>query len=131
MRRGTRRSAFLLIAALGVASVSCGGGGDGGTGPGGGGGPVVTRVDVSPGSASIFVGKTASFTATPKDADGATVTGKSIAWSSSDQAVATVSNGVVTAVKPGSVTITAAVGSVQGRDQDGPRGFGAADRLRP
>jgi uncharacterized protein YjdB len=75
---------------------------------------VVTRVDVSPGSASIFVGKTASFTATPKDADGATVTGKSIAWSSSDQAVATVSNGVVTAVKPGSVTITAAVGSVQG-----------------
>jgi uncharacterized protein YjdB len=114
MRRATRRSAFLLVAALGVASVSCGGGGDGGTGPGGGGGPVVTKVDVSPGSASIFVGKTATFTATPKDADGATVTGKSIAWSSSDQAVATVSNGVVTAVKPGSATITAAVGSVQG-----------------
>ena len=114
LRRGTRRSAFLLVAALGVASVSCGGGGDGGTGPGGGGGPVVTRVEVSPGSANVFVGKTATFTATPKDADGATVTGKSIAWSSSDQAVATVNSGVVTAVKPGSVTITAAVGSVQG-----------------
>src|SRR5690348_5025982 len=113
MRRGTRRSVFLLVAALGVASVSCGGGGDSGTGPGGDG-PVVTRVDVSPGSANIFVGKTATLTATPKDVDGATVTGKSIAWSSSDQSVATVSNGVVTAVKPGNVTITAAVGSVQG-----------------
>ena len=114
MRRGIRRSLFLLVAALGVASVSCGGGGDGGTGPGGGGGPVVTKVDVSPGSANVFVGKTATFTATPKDADGATVTGKSIAWSSSDQSIATVNNGVVTAVKPGNATITAAVGSVQG-----------------
>jgi uncharacterized protein YjdB len=115
MRRGIRRSAYLLVAALGVASVSCGGGGDGGTGPGGGGGPVVTRIDVSPGSADVFVGKTSTFTATPKDADGATVTGKSIAWTSSDQSVATVFNGVVTGVKPGSVTITAAVGSVQGQ----------------
>ena len=114
MRRGIPRSVFFLVAAFGVASVSCGGGGDSGTGPGGGGGPVVTKVDVSPGSANIFVGKTATFTATPKDVDGATVTGKSIAWSSSDQSIATVSNGVVTAVKPGNATITAAVGSVQG-----------------
>jgi len=114
-RRGTRRSAFLLIAALGVASVSCGGGGDSGTGPGGGGGPTVTRIDVSPASANVFVGKTSTFSATPKDADGATVTGKSIAWSSSDQSIATVANGVVTGVKPGSVTIIAAVGSVQGQ----------------
>lgn len=112
--RGIRHPAFLLIAALGVASASCGGGGDGGTGPGGGGGPVVTSVTVSPASANIFVGKTSTFTATPKDADGATVTGKSIAWSSSDPAIATVSGGVVTAVKPGSATITAAVGTVKG-----------------
>lgn len=102
------------MAALGVASVSCGGGGDGGTGPGGGGGPVVARIDMSSGSATIFVGKTSTFTATPKDADGATISGQTITWSSSDQAVATVSGGVVTGVKPGNATITAAIGAVHG-----------------
>jgi len=112
MRRGARRFAFLSFAALGVVSASCGGGGDS-TGPGGNG-PTVTRIDVSPASASVAVGKTSTFTATPKDVDGATVTGKSVAWSSSDQAVASVSGGVVTAIKPGAVTITAAVGTVQG-----------------
>lgn len=112
MRRGARRFAFLSIAALGVVSASCGGGGDS-TGPGGNG-PTVTRVDVSPTTASVAVGKTSTFTATPKDVDGATVTGKTVTWSSSDQSIATVAGGVVTAVKPGAVTITAAVGSVQG-----------------
>ena len=114
--RGARRSAYLLIAAFGAASISCGGGGgDGGTGPGGGNGPVVSRIDVSPSSPSVFVGKTSTLTATPKDADGASVTGKSIAWSSSDNNVATVSSGVVTGVKPGTADIIAAVGSVQGK----------------
>lgn len=114
--RAARRSAFLLVAALGVASVSCGGGGgDGGTGPGGGNGPAVTRIDLSPTSASVAVGKTATFAATPRDVDGATVTGKSITWSTSDNSVATVSSGVVTGVKPGTVDVIAAVGSVQGK----------------
>ena len=112
-RRGARWSVFLLTAAFGVASVSCGGGGDSGTGPGGGNGPVVSRIDLSPASASIFVGKTSTFTATPKDVDGAVVTGKSVTWTSSDQSIAAVSAGVVTGAKPGSATITAAVGSVQ------------------
>lgn len=111
-RSGARRSAYLLIAALGVATASCGGGGDGGTGPGGDG-PTVTRIDLSPATANVFVGKTSTFSATPKDVDGATVTGKSITWSSSDQSVATVAGGVVTGVKPGGATITAAVGTVQ------------------
>lgn len=112
-RRVARRFAFLVIAAFGAASVSCGGGGDGGTGPGGGGGPVVTRIDLSPTSANVFVGKTSTLTATPKDADGATVTGKTITWTSSDQSIAAVSGGVVTGAKPGTATITAAIGSVQ------------------
>jgi uncharacterized protein YjdB len=113
MRRGARQSAFLLIAAFGAASVSCGGGGDGGTGPGGGNGPVVTRIDLTPASTNVFVGKTSTFTATPKDVDGAVVTGKSVTWTSSDQSIAAVSAGVVTGAKPGTATITAAVGSVQ------------------
>lgn len=112
MRRGARQFALLSFAALGVVSASCGGGGDS-TGPGGNG-PTVTRIEVSPASASVAVGKTSTLTATPKDVDGATVTGKSVAWSSSDQSVASVAGGVVTAIKPGAVTITAAVGTVQG-----------------
>lgn len=112
--RSARRSAYLLIAALGVASASCGGGGGDATGTGGGNGPTVTRIDMSPTGGSVDVGKTITLTATPKDVDGATVTGKTVAWSSSDQSVATVAGGVVTGIKSGGVTITAAVGTVQG-----------------
>jgi uncharacterized protein YjdB len=113
IRRGTRRSVYVLVTALGVISASCGGSGGDSTGPGGNG-PTVTKVEMSPTSATVFVGKTSTFTATPKDVDGATVTGKSVTWTSSDQSIATVSGGVVTALKAGGVTITAAVGSVQG-----------------
>jgi len=113
-RRGTRRSVYVLLTALGVVSASCGGSGGDSTGPGGGNGPTVTRVEMTPASATVFVGKTTTLTATPKDVDGATVTGKTVTWTSSDQSIATVVGGVVTAVKAGAVTITAAVGSVQG-----------------
>jgi hypothetical protein len=63
----------------------------------------------SPG-ADIIVGQTASLTATPKDAKGNTLTNRTVAWTSSSQAIATVgSTGVVTGVAPGSATITATV----------------------
>jgi trimeric autotransporter adhesin len=114
LRRGARWSGLLVGATLAVAGASCGGGGDGPTGTGGGGGPTVTRIDLSPGSASVIAGQTSTFTAAPKDAAGAAVTGQTISWSTSDASVATVSGGVVTAVKPGTANLIASIGSVQG-----------------
>ena len=59
---------------------------------------------------SLTEGESATLTATvePENA-----TDKTIVWTSSDNAVATVENGVVTAVKAGTATITAACGSAK------------------
>lgn len=70
--------------------------------------PVVTTVTVAPSTASIAVGATVALSATVRDAQGNVMTGQSIAWSTSNAAVATVnSSGVVTGVAAGSATITA------------------------
>lgn len=64
---------------------------------------IVTSVSVKPSSLSLKVGETAKLTATvtPVNADNDNVN-----WSSSDNSVATVADGLVTAVKEGSATIT-------------------------
>ena len=64
----------------------------------------VTNVTLNMSSVEITEGETASITATisPDNADN-----KKVFWTSSDASVATVSNGTVTAVKPGTATITA------------------------
>lgn len=64
---------------------------------------IVTSVSVKPSSLSLKVGETAQLTATvtPVNADNDNVN-----WSSSDNSVATVADGLVTAVKEGSATIT-------------------------
>ena len=64
----------------------------------------VTGVELSESSLTLDVGDTATLTATvlPDDA-----TDKSVSWESSDPTVAKVENGLVTALKPGSTTITA------------------------
>ena len=70
--------------------------------------PVVTTVTVSPSTASIAVGATVALSATVKDAQGNTMTGQPVSWSTSNLAIATVnSNGVVTGVSAGPATITA------------------------
>src|SRR6058998_2908299 len=70
--------------------------------------PAVASVDVTPPSASVEAGQTVQLTATPKDAGGAQLSGRTVTWSSSNTAVATVSNsGLVSGVTPGSATITA------------------------
>lgn len=68
----------------------------------------VSTVTVDPDSTSVVVGKTTTLTATPKDAGGGALTGRTITWTSSNTSVATVDdNGVVTGVAVGTATITA------------------------
>lgn len=67
----------------------------------------VASVSVQPASAALTVGATFALTALAKDATGAPLD-RVVTWSSDDPAVASVStSGVVTAVAPGSATITA------------------------
>jgi len=71
----------------------------------------VTSVQISPTAPTLSLASTptAQLTATTKNG-GTTITGRTIAWTSSDPTIATVSaSGLVTAVKVGVVTITARV----------------------
>jgi trimeric autotransporter adhesin len=73
--------------------------------------PVVTSVTLSPSTRSyIAVGLKRTFSATVSSASPPPASGWTVAWTSSDPAIATVSAGVVTAVAPGVVTISAASG---------------------
>jgi trimeric autotransporter adhesin len=67
----------------------------------------VGTVTVDPSSLALTVGKTGTLTATVRDANGTELANRPVSWSSSDTRIATVSGGVVTAVAPGSATITA------------------------
>lgn len=69
--------------------------------------PVVT-VAVTPATATVQVGSTTQLAADPKDANGATLAGRTVTWASSALSIATVSSsGLVRAVAAGSATITA------------------------
>jgi len=77
--------------------------------------PSVASVAVSFATANLTVGQTTLATATYKDANGVTLTGRSVQWSSLNPSVATVSiAGVVTAIAPGTATIRAIVESQTG-----------------
>ena len=67
----------------------------------------VTSVTLDRTSASLKAGETVTLTATVKPDD---ATDKTVTWTTSDASVATVENGVVTAKKVGSATITAKAG---------------------
>jgi hypothetical protein len=68
----------------------------------------VASVTVAPASTTVQVGSTAQLTATPKDANGATLPGRTVTWVSSNTSVATVTaSGLVAGVTAGSATITA------------------------
>lgn len=70
----------------------------------------VANVAVSLAASSVAVGQTTQATATATDANGATLTGRTVTWTSSDNNIATVSStGVVSAVAAGTATITATV----------------------
>ena len=75
----------------------------------------VTSVQVKPASLSLLVGEKNSLTATVQPAE---ATDKTVRWSSSNPAVATVDEtGNVTAVAEGTATITASAGKVSGSCQ--------------
>src|SRR5215510_8552006 len=75
----------------------------------------VARVEVAPPTQSITVGSTATLTATPRDAAGAAVTGKTAAWTASPASVATVTQaGVVSGIAPGTAVVSAAIDGVSG-----------------
>lgn len=63
----------------------------------------------------IALGRTAQLNVSVKDANGNALTGRTVTWQSSDQAVATVTtSGLVTSVAAGDVTITATSEGVAG-----------------
>lgn len=68
-------------------------------------------IDVTPAADTLVEGATTSLTPTVRTLYGVPVPGQTVAWGSSDPAVATVDgSGVVTAVAPGQTTITATSG---------------------
>jgi plastocyanin len=99
------KARVLMTAAL-VAAVGCGGGG--GDGGGGTGPSVYTSLTVAPSSVTMLVNDTQALTATARDQSNATLSGLAVTYTSSNQAVATVSTaGLVTAVSVGTAKITA------------------------
>jgi uncharacterized protein YjdB len=78
-------------------------------------GAAVASIAISPTSATLVTSTTKSFAAQPMDAAGQMVTGVSLAWSSSDTTVATVSQGgTVAALTPGTIQIAASAQGING-----------------
>jgi len=72
-------------------------------------------VDVSPAADTLAAGGTGALSATVRTAAGNAIPGQTVTWGTSNPAVATVdAAGVVTAVAPGAVTITATAGARSG-----------------
>jgi uncharacterized protein YjdB len=75
----------------------------------------VASVSVNLAAATLLVGQTTQATAVARDAAGNVLTGRVVAWSSANTAIATVSGtGLVTAVALGSAAIRATVEGIQG-----------------
>ncbi|HYU08423.1 MAG TPA: protein kinase [Gemmatimonadales bacterium] len=75
----------------------------------------VAAVRVSPGRATLGIGRTVRLTAAVLDRTGKPLTDRTVTWRSSNDGTATVSSeGVVGALAPGSVRIVAAVDGVEG-----------------
>lgn len=74
----------------------------------------VARLDITPpGGLTLLVGATGRLRATPRDAAGDSIPGRTVTWRASDATVATVEDGLVTAHKAGSVLVTASIDGVE------------------
>ncbi|MBL0170540.1 MAG: Ig domain-containing protein [Gemmatimonadaceae bacterium] len=97
----------LVLAGLAMWVVACGGGGDGGTAPAPAP-PSVATVTVTLAQSSVVVGGGTSAAASLRDASGASLSNRTIVWTSSNPAIAGVSDaGVISTIAVGSVTISA------------------------
>lgn len=78
-------------------------------------GPTVASVDISPDVPTLRPGAVMQLTATARDAAGASIPGLSTTWASNNDQAATVDqSGQLTAVGPGSATVTATIQGVTG-----------------
>ena len=103
--RAMRRSMTLAVV---VAALACGGDS---TSPDG----LVASVTVSPATATIDIGGTATLQATVAGPGGTSLSGQRVFWNTENPAIATVSdNGVVTGVAAGGVRIAASVAGKSG-----------------
>jgi uncharacterized protein YjdB len=103
----TRVGGVLAILFMLLGVLSCGGSGSTSTvGP-------VAKITISPATATIANGQTQSFFPVPVDANGNSVTGLTLTWTSSATSVATVdSNGVATGVTNGTSQITVSASGI-------------------
>lgn len=76
------------------------------------GSPTLVSVTLAPTNASVALGNGQDFTVTGTMTDGSTNTSLSCTWSSSNTAVATITNGVITTKGQGTTTIGVTCGSV-------------------
>ena len=111
--RSKRTAPIRLLALLVVSTllVQCGGGGDSAAPP-----PpkVVATLELTPTTLNLAPGQSSTLVATPREATGAAITGKTISWVSSNVVVATVSStGQVTALNDGTTQITAAMHAIE------------------
>src|SRR5205823_6518767 len=67
----------------------------------------VATVTVSPATPSVTAGQTVQLSATMKDANGSTLTGRTVTWASNANVATVTNNGLVTGMTAGSATITA------------------------
>ena len=74
----------------------------------------VASVEVLPASPSVVERRAINLTASVKDRHGVSLPTRPVSWSSGNPSTATVTNGVVTGVAPGSTTITATSEGVSG-----------------
>jgi hypothetical protein len=120
---GVRRTAALLILALAACGdgVTDGNPGGGSGRPGGGTPPpdtasVVTTIDIEPGTLQLRVDSSRALSATVRNQRGDVLAGRLPSWTSSDPTVVRVDyNGNTTALKVGSVVVTASLEGREGR----------------
>jgi alpha-tubulin suppressor-like RCC1 family protein len=97
-------------ACVAVLLAACSGDGDSPSEPGNGNPPpaTVASVTVTPTGATVVIGRTTQLAATTRDAAGSVLPGRTISWTTSAAAVATVDgNGLVTGVAAGTANIIA------------------------